>query len=97
MKKFAVIQMGEHYDPSKHQALFKTKDMEVHIRTVRDFKEGLSCLDELVAEGIKCVELCGAFGEERAREMIAHTEGKIAIGYVTIFKEQETMFREFFE
>lgn len=97
MKKFAVIQMGPYYTPEKHRAQFDLEKMTVFIRTVRDFEEAIACVDELVADGVECIELCGAFGPERARKLIDHTQGKIAIGYGTCFKEQEGMFQRFFD
>ena len=42
------------------------------------------------------VEGCGAFGEEKARELITLTEGKLAIGFSVHFPEQDDLFNRFF-
>ena len=96
MKKFAVIEMGPHYIPETHRAQFDLPAMTMYLRTVRNFEEAMACVDELAADGVGCIELCGAFGPEKARTLIERTDGKIAIGYSTNFPEQDDMFQQFF-
>lgn len=96
MKKFAVIQMGPTYTPEEHRATFQLPNMAVYIRTVRNFAEATACVQELAADGVGCIELCGAFGPAQTRELIECTGGKIAIGYGTHFPEQTEMFNAFF-
>ena len=62
---------------------------------------GVSSLDEAIAEaralqkeGVRAIELCGAFGEEGARKIIEATGHRIAVGYVTHFPEDDQLFRE---
>ena len=62
---------------------------------------GVSSLDEAIAEaralqkeGVRAIELCGAFGEEGARKIIEATGHRIAVGYVTNFPEDDQLFRE---
>ncbi|MEG2396803.1 MAG: DUF6506 family protein, partial [Oscillospiraceae bacterium] len=40
--------------------------------------------------------LCGAFGENGAKEIIIATENKIPIGYVTHLSEQDELFNSAF-
>lgn len=95
-KKFAFLLMGSHYNPEVHQAHFETGNQITYIFTVRDFKEACEKLSSLEDEGFGAVELCGAFGEEKAQEMIELTNNKIAIGYVTHKPEQDHLFSNFF-
>lgn len=95
-KKFAFLLMGPHYEPQQHQARFETEKQVTCIYTVRSFEEAYDRLLLLAGEGFGAVELCGAFGEERARKMSELTQEKIAIGYVTHSPEQDALFASFF-
>ena len=55
-----------------------------------------SKLKELEKEGFGAVELCGAFGPEKAQQLIELTHNKIAIGYVVHNPEQNQLFDAFF-
>ena len=67
MKKFACLFMGSSYIPEVHKCQFETPDGMTYIYTVRDFQEACDLLLSLQKEGVGAVELCGAFGEENAR------------------------------
>ena len=95
-KKFAFLLMGAHYNPEEHKASFETENQVSYIYTVRNFEEACEKLLSLEKEGVGAVELCGAFGEDKTREMIELTNNKIAIGYVTHSPEQENLFLSFF-
>ena len=95
-KKFAFIIMIDAYNPDVHQASFEKETMSTHIYTVRSFEEACSKLKELEKEGFGAVELCGAFGPEKAQQLIELTHNKIAIGYVVHNPEQDQLFDAFF-
>ncbi|WP_283610372.1 DUF6506 family protein [Faecalispora anaeroviscerum] len=95
-KKFAFVLMGEHYTPEQHQVCFETEKQITCIFTVKNDQQARQKLAELEQEGFGAVELCGAFGEEKTKELIALTHGKIAIGYVTHLPEQDELFARFF-
>ena len=95
-KKFAFVLMGGHYTPEQHQAHFETEKQITSIFTVNNYEQARQKLTELEQEGFGAVELCGAFGEEKAKELIALTHGKIAIGFVTHLLEQDELFARFF-
>ena len=42
----------------------------------------------MLEEDCKLVELCGGFGTEGTREVIAAVEGKIPVGYIDYFPEE---------
>lgn len=95
-KKFAFLLMGSHYRPEIHQACFETENQVTYLRTVRNFDEACETVKWLEKEGVGALELCGAFGEEGARKLICLTQNRIAIGYVTHFSEQNSLFQQFF-
>ncbi len=95
-KKYAYLLMGPNYDPRHHRAEIETEQRIGLIRTVRDFAEACAVADALIEEGVEIIELCGAFGEAGARDLIAHTGGRVGIGYVVHLPEQDGLFSAFF-
>lgn len=96
MKKFAYIIMGAQYTPATQQACFETASCATYIFTVRNFNEARERALKCLNEGFGVIELCGAFGEARARELAELTENKVGIGFVINFPEQNELFHAFF-
>ena len=63
---------------------------------MRTFAEAETVLEELAAEGAGVVELCGAFGAERAKALIERTNSRVGIGFVVHHPEQDELFARFF-
>lgn len=95
MKKFAFILMGKDYT-KEHTATFETGTKVTYICTVNSYEEAKKKVLELKENGVKAIELCGAFGKEKADELIELTNNEIAIGYVVHNKEQDQLFMNFF-
>ncbi len=93
---FAYILMGSHFTPNAHRAVFETDRYTDCVFTVKDFEEAkaqaLYCADN----GFGVIELCGAFGPDRAKEIIALTGNRIGVSYASHFPEQDALFAEFF-
>ena len=86
---FAFILMGAQYDP-------ETESKHTYIYTVQNWVQAKKRVQDLYQKGCGAIEVCGAFGPEKTKELIALTEGKVAIGYVTHFAEQDALFTAFF-
>ncbi len=95
-KKFAFLLMGEQYDPMVHRAVFETEKQITLIQTVRSFEEAHEKILELQKEGFGAVELCGAFGKEKAQRLTELTRHTMAIGYVVHEPELDELFQNFF-
>ncbi|QAT42928.1 DUF6506 family protein [Aminipila luticellarii] len=95
-KKYVFLLMGSHYDPEEHKACFETEKQITYILTVRSFEEACDKVSILEKEGVGAIELCGAFGKEKAQQLIERTHNKIAIGYVTNEASQNDLFAKFF-
>ena len=63
---------------------------------VPDLPAACAAARALAEVGIGCIELCGAFGPDGARQVIEATGGRIPVGYVTHFPEQDPLFRAAF-
>ena len=87
--KYAFLLMGD-YQPGKDHA--EMKEGQVRMIGVSSLDEAEEAEKELAADGVKCIELCGAFKETGARRIIQATEGKVAVGFVTHFPEQDDLF-----
>jgi hypothetical protein len=95
-KKFAYFLLGSSFSPEEHTAVFETGGGLTYIFTVRDFDEARQRAARCLEEGFGIIELCGAFGEKLARELIEVTEGRIGIGFVKNLPEQRELFANFF-
>lgn len=91
--KFAFIIMGD-FNPEVDKAAIGGGNRQ--IIGVNDMRRALDAACELVKQGVDCIELCGAFGEDGAREIIAVTENKIPVGYVTHLPMQDRLYEEVF-
>lgn len=95
-KKFAFLLMGAHYDPETHHTAFETQHQITYIYTVKNFDEAIKRVKELGAEGVGAIELCGAFGPEKAKQLAELTGNQIAIGYITHDPEMNDAIARFF-
>ena len=63
---------------------------------VSNLDEACDAAKKLQAEGVGCIELCGAFGEDGARKIIEATGGTLPVGFVVHFPEQDDLFLKAF-
>ena len=63
---------------------------------VSSIEEACAVARSLVAGGVGCIELCGAFGEAGARAVIEAVGNRVPVGYVTHLPEQDGIYREVF-
>ena len=95
-KKYAFLLMGPDFNTEQHRVCFETGNLISCLYTVRKPEEARLKITELANDGYGAVELCGAFGQKLADELISLTEGKIAIGYVVHNPDQDDLFAKFF-
>lgn len=63
---------------------------------VSDLEEACKAAVNLYEDGIDCIELCGAFGEEGAKRVIHATHNKIPVGFITHLPEQDELYETVF-
>lgn len=63
---------------------------------VKSIEDAMEVARNLKNEGIGCIELCGAFGEEGARKIIEATGNELPVCYCTHLKEQDEIFETAF-
>lgn len=91
--KFAFLIMGE-YDPAKDRA--EIGGGSARIVGVSALAEASRVARELCADGVDCIELCGAFGPDGAEKIIRATGGAVPVGYVTHLPEQDGLYARVF-
>lgn len=91
--KFAFIIMGNFNVESDRAAIHEGR---AQIIGVSNLAEACAVAKELYSSGIDCIELCGAFGEHGAKEVINATDNKIPVGYVTHLPEQDEIYNLLF-
>ncbi len=92
--KFAFLIMGD-FDSKMDKAVIHNGSAQ--IIGVSDIYEACAVARKLYEDGIDCIELCGAFGVDGAKQIIKTTENKIPIGYVTHLAEQDEVYKEAFQ
>lgn len=95
-KHYAFLLMGDHYNPEIHQFHFETAKDIVSLRTVRNFEEAKAVTLDLYKAGVGAIEICGAFGQDKAKILVGLTNNEVAIGYVVHDKELDGIFAKFF-
>lgn len=68
-KKYAFMLLGAQYNPAQHCSHFETQGMDTYIVTVSSFEQAYEAVKKLDNMGVGALEVCGAFGEERAKEL----------------------------
>lgn len=91
--KFVYIIMGPFNPEIDRKAIGKNENAE--IMGVRNLDEAKEVCKSLIGLA-DVIELCGAFEESGAREIIDATDGKIPIGFVTHLDFQDSLFDELF-
>ena len=91
--RFAFLIMGD-FNAGTDRAVIH--EGAAQIIGVSSIQEAASVAVELCASGVACIELCGAFGADGARQIIRATENKVPVGYVTHLPEQDEIYRRVF-
>lgn len=91
--RFADILVGE-FIP--HQDWAGIHDNTAQIVGVSNLEAACFAAQKLYANGVDCIELCGAFGENGAKAIIKATDNQIPVGYVIHLPEQDSLFLSLF-
>ena len=91
--KFAFLILGDFAAQGEKAVL---AGGAAQIVAVPNMEAALLAAQNLVKEGVGCIELCGAFGKDGAQKIIYATENAVPVGYVTHLPEQDGLFAEAF-
>ena len=88
--RFAFLIMGDFAIEKDRASIHDGTAQIVGVANIREAREEAQRLQR---EGVGCIELCGAFGEDGAREIVEATGNRLPIGYITHFPEQDEVYR----
>lgn len=91
--RYAFLIMGNYHPEKENVSMAKGS---VRMIGVSNLEEACQVTEILVQEGIDCIELCGAFGEKGAKRIIEVSGGRIPVGFVVHFPEQDPLFEALF-
>ncbi len=98
--KAAFIFVAPEADPGKHRAVVQTPVVELTVVGVKDYQSAAEVAEELVAQGVGAIELCGGFGIEGTAEVKKAVKDKAVVGVVRFdhhpgldFKSGDELFR----
>jgi hypothetical protein len=87
---FLFIFRTDGCDPARHRSVIDTPEGNVTTVGVDSVDQACAVAAEALAAGsAHFIELCGDFGEEGCRRVIAAVEGKLPVGFVTFFPEEK--------
>lgn len=95
---FLFIFRTDGCDPSLHRTVIDTPEGNVTTVGVDSVDQACAVAAEALADGTAhFIELCGDFGEEGCRRVIAAVDGRLPVGYVAYFPEEAEKLDRVFE
>jgi hypothetical protein len=82
ISRYAFIVKGPDYFPEQHTSEIRSPQFSTRIVGVSDYRTALLTAEQLIADGIQLIELCGGFTESEAVELRLSTGKRIPIGVV---------------
>ncbi|WP_316679514.1 DUF6506 family protein [Ralstonia chuxiongensis] len=82
LSRYAFIVKGPDYFPEQHTSELRSPKFSTRVVGVSDYQTALLIAEQLIADGIQLIELCGGFTESEAVELQLSTGKKIPIGVV---------------
>jgi hypothetical protein len=79
---FAFVYLSTDADPSSHRGVVETESTKCTVVAVRDYAQAEKIANELVAEGVEAIELCGGFGYSGTARVAAAVAGKAYVGSI---------------
>lgn len=83
MEKWAFIYTSGDGDAPPISAVTGSKLCELVTVGVPTAAVDDALVDELIADGVELIELCGAFGPAEAARVVEQVGGRVPVGYVT--------------
>ena len=80
--KAAFVFVAPDVDPAVHRQTVVTPAVELTAVAVNNYDEAVEVCQDLVAEGIAAIELCGGFGHAGAAAVARAVGDKAAVGVV---------------
>ena len=93
---FCYMVMTAGSDPARNRARIESEDLVFETVMVPDMEAAKQEANAMLERGVGVLELCGAFGEAKAREIIEATGGKLPVSYLVTPPDQAEATGAFF-
>ena len=80
--KAAFIFVAPEVDPAVHRAQVITPAVELTVVAAQNYAQAEQVAQNLVAQGVTAIELCGGFGNQGAARIANAVKGRAAVGVV---------------
>ncbi len=74
-----IIEVGETWDKDRYSIL-KSEECDTYIACVNGMEDGIHAAEQMVRDGVKFIELCSYYDEEKTNQVIEGIGGAIPIG-----------------
>lgn len=82
LSRYAFIVKGPGYVSDEHTVEIRSQEFNTRVVGVSDFPMALSVVQQLIADDIQLIELCGGFTQSEADELRALTGDAVPINGV---------------
>src|SRR5688572_9455708 len=82
LKRFGFIVTGAQLDPKKHRVVMESAAFSMTAVGVERAEQAVAAAQQLVAEGVQLIELCGGFGPVWTGKIIEAIDRKVPVGSV---------------
>jgi hypothetical protein len=89
LQRFAMIIKGPGYDPAVHRAQMASAHFSTDVICVSTVEQAFACAQQLVANGVQLIELCGGFSAENALALELSIGGRVPVGLVQYSAAQQ--------
>lgn len=79
---FGFIFTGRGMDPARHRSVIEEGDFRTVVVGVSSADEGVAVAEQMVADGVELIELCGGFGPVWTGRIIDAIDGAVPVGSV---------------
>lgn len=80
--KAAFIFLAPEVDPAVHRSQVITPAVELAVVAAQNYAQAEQVAQDLAAQGIVAIELCGGFGHEGTARIVKAVQGKAVVGVV---------------
>ncbi len=81
IKTYGIIVKAEGFKPETHNIELNSEELDTNVVGVSNMKQACEEAKKMADSGIDFIELCSAFDEEKAGEIIRAVNGKIPVGF----------------
>ncbi|WP_194436264.1 DUF6506 family protein [Vibrio fluminensis] len=88
-QRYGFIVKAEGYDYLSDSSNMATTGFSTNMVGVTSDEDAIAVANQMIADGIEVIELCGGFGKESAEYIVAALATDVPIGYVRFDEDEQ--------